>query len=175
MKTRFAALLILLAAGLWVPPLHAQDPKPDETVAAGELDLNKDGKVDADEMAKAAEGEAGVGDVVKDVGAVVDAAKDLKGSKEGKATLIMILLGAIFKLLLSAIKLVKKQTNWFHAKKAKRIVKYTTLGLGALAGLMANLVFGMGWIEAGIIVLSGPISVAIHEYTKDSKDGNPEG
>ena len=174
MKTRLTAVLILLMAGLWVAPSFAQDPQP-EPAAAGEMDTNKDGKVDADETKAAIDKEAGVGDVVEDVGDVVSAAKALGDSGEGKATLIMILLGALFKLLLSGVKLVKSQTKWFHAKKAKRIVKYTTLGLGAAAALMANLVFGMSWIEAGIILLSGPLSVAIHEYTKDSKDGAPAG
>jgi len=174
MKTRLAAVLILLMAGLWVTPSFAQDdPKP---AAAGEMDTNKDGKVDADETAAAVAKDAGIGDVVKDVTDVVDAAKDLKGKKDGTsmALLIMALLGTIFKLLLSAIKSIKKSTNWFHAKKAKRILKYTTAGLGAASALAANLVFGMSWLEAGIILLSGPVAVAIHEYTKDSKDGNPD-
>lgn len=169
MRTRLVAVFIFLAAGLWYQPSYAQDSEPAAT-SAGSMDTNKDGKVDADETAAAIDKEADVGDVVADVGEVVGAAKGLGSSKDGKATLIMILLGAIFKLLLSGIKLIKGKTNWFRAKKAKRIVKYTTLGLGALAGLMANLIFGMSWIEAGIIVLSGPISVAIHEYTKDSSD-----
>jgi hypothetical protein len=172
MKTRLAVVLILLTAGLWVTPSFAQDgPKP---AAAGSMDTDKDGKVDAKETAAEIDKEVEVGDAVKDIGAVVDAAKDLKGKKEGMAALIMVLLGAIFKLLLSSIKLIKAKTNWFHAKKAKRIIKYTTLGLGAVAALMSNLVFGMSWIDAGIILLSGPLSVAVHEYTKDSKDGPPD-
>jgi hypothetical protein len=170
MKTRLAAVLILLMAGLWVAPSFAQDP----VAPAGTMDTNKDGKVDKDETAAEVNKDVGVNDVVKDVTGVVDAAKDLKGEKEGKAALIMLLLGAIFKLLLSAVKVVKKETNWFHAKKAKRIVKYSTIGLGAAAALMSNLAFGMSWIEAGIILLSGPMAVAIHEYTKDSKDGDPD-
>jgi len=169
MKSKLAAVLILLTVGLWIHPSFAQDQKPTVT-PAGEMDTNKDGKVDADEIKAVVDKEADVGDVVADISDVVDATKGLSDSKEGKATLIMLLLGAIFKLLLSGIKLIKAQTKWFHAKKAKRIVKYTTLGLGAAAALMANLVFGMSWIEAGIILLSGPISVAIHEYTKDSSD-----
>lgn len=173
MKTRLAAVLILLTAGLWVAPLYAQDPEPKPAVA-GAMDTNNDGKVDKDETAAEIDKDVGVGDVVKDVTDVVEAAQNLKGEKEGKAALIMMLLGAIFKLLLSGIKLIKKQTNWFHAKKAKRILKYTTLGLGAVAALLSNLAFGMGWIEAGIIFLSGPMAVAIHEYTKDSKDGDPD-
>lgn len=170
MKTRLVAVLILLMAGLWVTPSYAQEP----ATPAGAMDTNADGKVDADETKAAIEGDVDVKDVVLDVTDVVAAVQDLKGKKEGMATLIMVLLGAVFKLLLSAVKLIKAKTKWFHAKKAKRILKYTTLGLGAAAALLSNLVFGMGWIEAGIILLSGPISVAIHEYTKDSKDGAPD-
>ena len=172
MKTRLLPVALLLAAGLWVQPSFAQDP--DSVAAAGEMDTNGDGKIDASEAAAETDKEVGVGDVVSDAGAVVDAAQALKGKTEGKATLIMLLLGAIFKLLLSGIKLVKKSTNWFHAKKAKRIIKYMTIGLGAAAALMSNLAFGMSWLEAGIILLSGPMAVAIHEYTKDSKDGDPD-
>jgi len=168
MKTRLAVVFTLLMAGIWVQPSFAQDPKP--AADAGEMDTNKDGKVDADEAAAATAEEVDVGDVAKDVGDVIGAAKGLKDGGEGQATLIMILLGAIFKLLLSGVKLVRSKTNWFHAKKAKRIVKYTTLVLGGLAALMANLVFDMSWLEAGIILLSGPMSVAMHEYTKDSSD-----
>lgn len=172
---RLAAVLILLMAGLWVTPSFAQDdPKP---AAAGEMDTNKDGKVDANETADEVAKDVDVSDAVKDVTDVVEAAKDLKGKKDGTsmALLITALLGTIFKFMLSGIKLIKKKTKWFHAKKAKRIVKYTTAALGAASALTANLVFGMSWIEAGIILLSGPVAVAIHEYTKDSKDGDPEG
>ena len=173
MRNLFAAFLFLVVGLAFVQPVQSQDtPKP----VAGAMDTNKDGKVDAKETAAEIEKDAGVGDVVKDVTAVVDAATDLKTKKSGTSMslMIMALLGTIFKLLLSGIKMIKSQTKWFHAKKAKRIVKYTTLGLGAAAALMANLVFGMGWMEAAIILMSGPLSVAIHEYTKDSKDGPPD-
>jgi len=170
MKTRLVVVFTLLMAGIWVQPSFAQDLKP--PAAAGELDTNKDGKVDADEAAAATAEEVDISDVVKDAGELIDAAKNLKDKQDGTSIslLIMAVLGAIFKFLLSAVKLIKAQTNWFHAKKAKRIVKYTTLVLGGLAALMANLVFDMSWLEAGIILLSGPMSVAMHEYTKDSED-----
>jgi len=170
MKSRLAAVLVLSTASLWVSSLYAQEP----AAPTAAMDTNHDGKVDNKETTAEIEKNVSVGDVVADVAGTVEAARDLKGKKEGKAALIMLFLGAIFKLLLSAVKLVKKQTNWFHAKKAKRILKYSTIALGALAALMSNLAFGMGWIEAGVILLSGPMAVAIHEYTKDSKDGNPD-
>jgi hypothetical protein len=172
-KNKLAVVLIFLTAGLWTLPSLAQDPKPPPLIAS-EMDANKDGKVDLGETMAVVDKEASASDVVKDVGDVVEAAKGLEGSKEGKALLIMVLLGTLFKFFLSAIKLIKAQTNWFHAKKAKRIIKYTTLGLGAASALVANLMFGMSWLEAAIILLSGPVSVAVHEYTKDSKDGSPD-
>lgn len=172
MKTRFAAVLVLLMAGLWVAPSFAQDdPKP---VAAGEMDTNKDGKVDADETKTEVAKDVSAIDVADDVTDVVEKAQDLKGSSGGKALLIMALLGAIFKALLSALKLVKKETNWFKAKKAKRILKYSTVVLGGLAALMSNAVLGMGWIESLTILVSGPLAVALHEYLKDSKDPTGE-
>lgn len=168
MKKTLMFCMLLVGFGVFTPsPLLAQD----DAKPAGVMDTNKDGKVDADETKTEIDKDVDVGDVASEVGAVVDAAQDLKG---GKAAVIMMFLSVLFKLMLSAVKLIKKETNWFHAKKAKRIIKYSTLGLGGLAALMSNLAFGVGWMEAGIIFLSGPVAVAIHEYTKDSKDGDPD-
>jgi hypothetical protein len=173
----FGALLALplSALGQGEP---APEPKPEPAVAApaatSDLDTNKDGKVDAKETAAATEADAGVADVIADGAEVVKAAKDLADREEGSempiGTMILVLLAAVFKLLLSGIKLVGKNVAWFKTKDGKRVMKYSTLGLGAAAALCANLFFGMHWIEAMQILLSGPIAVGIHEYTKDSKD-----
>ena len=55
-------------------------------------------------------------------------------------------------------------------KKAKSIIKYSTLGLGALAGLAGNIVLGLPLTDCFMLFLSGPVAVAIHEYTSDSED-----
>jgi len=159
-------------------PANAQEPPaPATPVVSSDLDTNKDGKVDEKEMAAATEADAGVADVVADGADAAKIIKDLVGEKENKmplGTMILVILGVAFKLLLSLIKVLGKNIAWFKTKDGKRVIKYSTLGLGAAAGLVANLAFGMHWIEAIQIVLSGPLAVAIHEYTSDSKDPPPE-
>jgi hypothetical protein len=68
------------------------------------------------------------------------------------------------------MKVLGKNIAWFKTKDGKRVVKYSTLGLGAAAALLANLAFGMHWLDAVQILLSGPLAVAIHEYTSDSSE-----
>ena len=165
---------ILLGAVLLFPmSVQSQDPpKAPSTSVTSDLDTNKDGKVDAKETAAATTADADVGDVIKDGAEVVAAAKEIADKDESMpvGTMILVLLGAIFKLLLSLIKVLGKNIGWFKTKDGKRVVKYSTIGLGAVAALLANLAFGMHWIEAAQLILSGPLAIAIHEYTKDSKD-----
>jgi len=152
-------------------PVTAPAPKPAVVAPkpTSSLDLNGDGKVDATEIAAATNSDATPSDIIKDGAEVVGAAKGMKDSGLPKGVAIAVLLGVIFKLLLSLMKILGKNLAWFKTQDGKRVIKYSTLGLGALAGLMANLAFGMGWIDAITVLLSGPLAVAIHEYTSDSK------
>jgi hypothetical protein len=173
MRRLLIPALFLLVGLAYLQPVQAEDSAttaPAKVAPAGAMDTNSDGKVDADETAKEVAKDTRVGDVVTDVNAVVDATKGLKDKGADKAMVWMLILATVFKLALSGIKLIKSKTQWFAKKKAKAIIKYSTLGLGALAALLFNVVGGMGWLEAGMIFLSGPVAVAIHEYTKDSKD-----
>lgn len=154
------------------PAVAAPTAKPATPVSS--LDTNGDGKVDAAETAAATAKDSTVKDVIKDGTDVISAAKGVKDSGTPKAVAIAVLLGAIFKLLLSLIKVLAKNVAWFKSQDGKRVVKYSTLALGVLATLTANLAFGMGWVDAIMILLSGPIAVAIHEYTSDSKPVEPE-
>lgn len=175
---------VILSLVLLVPVLSLADPTPAPAPAtpaaapavvapapkpASSLDTNKDGKVDSTELANATNADATVTDVIKDGTAVVDAAKGLKDPSMPKGVAIAVLLGTLFKLLLSLLKVVAKNVAWFKSQDGKRVLKYSTLGLGALAALMANWAFGMSWMDSLVILLSGPIAVAIHEYTSDSK------
>jgi len=173
-----ALRLILIGALLSLPVAAWADPEPATPPAsATALDTNNDGKVDANEMAAAATSDADAGDVVSDGADAAAVISKLVKEKDTMptGTIILIILGVVFKLLLSTIKLLGKNIAWFKTKDGKRVVKYSTLGLGAAAGLVANLAFGMSWIEAVQIVLSGPLAVAIHEYTSDSKDTVADG
>lgn len=183
-------LRVLLLGVLFALPmsLQAQEPaKPAPAAAAAEapkaapaadssLDTNKDKKVDAAETAAATDADASVSDVVADGVELAKAAKDLadKPADMPVGTFLLILLGTIFKFLLSLMKVLGKNIPWFKSKDGKRVMKYSTLGLGAAAAVVANLAFGMPWMEAAQLILSGPIAVAIHEYTKDSKEPAPE-
>lgn len=166
MKTLMLSLMLMSV------PAFAQ-PAPVTPPAASSLDTNKDGVVDAAETAAATNADSSARDVVADVAEVADATKGLRDPSVPKGLAIAILLGAIFKILLSGLKLVSKFTPWLKSKDGKRVLKYSTLGLGAAAALTANLAFGMGWIDALTILLSGPLAVAFHEYTSDSKEAAP--
>jgi len=179
MTKRLIPMLLLLIGLAYAQPVQAEDPPaattaPEKVIPAGAMDTNADGKVDADETAKEVSKETGVADVASDAGDLASAVQGLKDKSTPKAMVWMLILATFFKLALSALKLIKAQTKWFTAKKAKRIIKYTTLGLGAVAALLFNFVGGMGWMDAILIFLAGPVSVAIHEYTKDSSAGEAD-
>lgn len=158
--------LFTLSAYFITPSGFAQD-----TVAVSPLDINKDGKVDATETAVATDAKPSISDTVKDAAEVYDVAKSKDSLPKG--TFWALLLGTIFKLLLSGLKLAGKNVGWFTSKDGKRVLKYSTLGLGAAAAVAANFALGWGWVDAVQLLLAGPLAVAIHEYTKDSKDPVP--
>jgi len=171
MKTLFLILALsfpVLAFAEAAAPTPSR-PAVTPTATTSSLDTNKDGKVDASETSAVTTADASAGEVAGDAAKVVDAAKSLKDPTLPKGLAIAVLLGAIFKLLLSGLKVVSKFAPWFKSQDGKRVLKYSTLGLGAAAALTANLAFGMGWMDALTILLSGPLAVAIHEYTSDSK------
>ena len=161
---RLVPILFFMVGLVYTQPVQAEIP------AIGATDTNADGKIDSAEIAKEVAKDAELSDIVSDVTNVVDATKDFKTKGADKAMVLLLLLGAIFKLLLSSIKVLGRNIAWFKTKDGKRVIKYSTLGLGALAALVSNMAFGMSWMEAGFIFLSGPVAVAIHEYTKDSKE-----
>ena len=83
------------------------------------------------------------------------------------ALAIAALLAAIFKGLLSLVKVLAKNTGWFDSSKGKAALKYSTLGLGALAAAGAGIAMALGadlaWWDVLIIGLSGPGSMVVHE------------
>lgn len=164
MKTFLMVLLVGLAS-----PALAQEPDIPAGPSGIGIDLNGDGKVDANEVLVVYGSDVDAGNLTQDLHHLVNAVQDMKDDSTAKVAGVAALLAVVFKLLLSLLKLIAK-TEFFSTRKGKRIVKYSTLGLGALAGLAANLSFGVSWIEALMIFASGPLAVAFHEYTKDSKE-----
>lgn len=165
-------LRLLIMGALLVSCVGDQPPPVDVKSLIGSMDTNDDGKVDAKEIAAAIEAEASVVDVIEDGTNLVDAVTEVAKHKDelGGGMIVLLVLGGLFKLLLSLIKVLGRNVVWFRTRDGKRVIKYSTLGLGAAAGLVANLAFGLHWAEALEIMLSGPLAVAIHEYTKDSRD-----
>ena len=157
--------LLLIAALLFIP---SEAFTLDSPPAASSLDLNKDGKVDAAEAAAATDADAGVKDVADGAAELYGTIKDKDSLPKG--TFWALIMGTVFKLLLSGLKLAGKNVGWFKSKDGKRVMKYSTIGLGAAAAITANFALGWGWVDAVQLLLSGPLAVAIHEYTKDSKD-----
>ena len=173
----FVCLMAMPFAALAEPtPAATEAVAPSAPAATSKLDTNNDGKVDAAETAAATNADADVGDLIADGADTVSTIKNVVDKKDTMpvGTMILVILGVVFKLLLSLMKVLGRNIAWFKSKDGKRVVKYSTLGLGAAAALVANLAFGMNWIEAAQLLLAGPIAVAIHEYTKDSKDAAPE-
>jgi hypothetical protein len=117
----------------------------------------------ADIVDNAVNSDGDVSGVIGDVGKLVKTVKDLKsGEHAGELVAWMALLAAIFKLLIS---LLKMASTWFK-EKGKNYIRIATLVLGG--GLFIVLTIGAGkeWWEALILALSGPMSLAIHEITK---------
>jgi hypothetical protein len=161
--------ILLVVACLMLPASTlAQDtPIPP---AMGDVDANADGKIDKDETKALVDKEASVADTVSDVGDVADAVGGLKGkSGKGLAMAIALLLATIFKMLLSFVKILSKNTGWFDGARGKAALKYTTLALGALAALGAGVAASMGagldWLDIAIIAGSGPGSMVVHELS----------
>jgi hypothetical protein len=105
-----------------------------------------------------------------------EAAKDLaeSGSSAAKLGLVLLLLSAIFKTLLSVAKLVSKA--FFQTRKGKTVMRLVTLGLGLIVLVITKVAVGMPWVEALFLALSGPGAIVVHELTglfagiKDEKD-----
>jgi len=101
--------------------------------------------------------------------------KNLKAAGDDRMAKLMALaafLAGLFKLLLSGVKVLSKYLPVLATKKGKAYLKYSTVALGALVGLAANVAYGVSIPEAFMLAGSGPLSIAIHEYTKDSKDSD---
>ena len=180
----FAALFVAFPIFAFAQDKPAEPPAPAvaaaaesaslESIDTKSLDTNGDGKVSKEEIAAAVAAEPDVKDLLSGGSDVLEKGKLLGGLKGKDKTAVLTIiagfLAALFKLLLSLIKLLGKNIAWFKTKDGKRVVKYSTLGLGALAGLAANLALGVSIPECVLIAMSGPLAVAIHEYTKDSKE-----
>lgn len=95
--------------------------------------------------------------VVTEVSKVISDARDLR---TGKFLAIATFLAALFKLLLSLLKL---SSDFF---KSKVVPKVIALVLGLATYLFANLAMGVGWVDALILAGAGPGAIFLHELSK---------
>ncbi len=90
---------------------------------------------------------------------------------DGSVVLWAAVLAAVFKVVLSAIKMTTTWAGWWSGAKAKTALRTITLALGFGTFLVANIAAGMSWWESLIIGLAGPGSIVVHEYSKLFRHG----
>lgn len=106
-----------------------------------------------------------VNDIVTDAKGVADAFKSLKDTKKaGDKTAIrlgiMLLLAAIFKVLLSCVKLT---SEFWKGVKGKLALRLSTLVLGIAVALLSHFGAGEDWMSAMLLGISGPLAISFHE------------
>lgn len=116
-----------------------------------------------------------MGDFVADVGEVGEAMAYLRSCKKGVCPPLegqesqdsipltvayAMLLAAIFKMLLSGVKL---SSPFWKGKKGKVALRLSTVLLGAGVFLTSTVAGGATFAEALILALSGPGAIAVHE------------
>lgn len=167
-RALFAAVLLLTPFAV-----IAQEPAAPLTPAAVVQPDKVEPAMTGEEANELVDKDVETADALDDAVGIVDAAKDLKdadGNVDFKV-LITLLLAAIFKFLLSAIKLSgrfsDKLAEFWASAKGKTILRLSTLVLGAAVMLVSNLAAGVPWLEALFMGIgAGPGSLAIHEVFK---------
>jgi len=103
-------------------------------------------------------------DVVTNIKDVVAKAKEVSktSDKTEKLLIILGLLAALFKLLISLLKVLSK---WFTSKVGGTVIRISTLVLGVGVFLVTNLALKMPWYDAVWLSLSGPGALVLHELT----------
>jgi len=103
-----------------------------------------------------------VNEIVDGAKDVMAKAKELSAAKTGRLLILFALLAAVFKLLLSVVKVINP---WFGSDKGKKALRITTLVLGLGTYLVTNLAMKMPWYEAIWLACSGPGALMIHELS----------
>lgn len=187
----------LFAAVLLLTPFiaDAQEPAtpPPEAVATETPKADKvEPAMTGDQANELVDKDVETADALNDAAKIVEAGKNLANAEDGSMdlkVLITLLLAAIFKFLLSAVKLSgrfsDKLKEFWATTKGKTILRLSTLVLGAGVMLVSNLAAGVPWLEALFMGIgAGPGSLAIHEVFKlipmlakksAPADGNAEG
>lgn len=118
-----------------------------------------------EEVKRLVEGEISYDQVSNETKAVLEAVTALRAAdRAGKLAALGLLLAALFKLLLSAVKATGALSIWKDRQAA--VIRFTTLLLGVAVYSVSNLIAGVPWWEALALSLSGPGSMIVHEYSR---------
>ena len=106
-----------------------------------------------------------VNDVITNATEVAAAVKNYQDAKKaGDKTAIrlgiMALLAAVFKILLSVLKFT---SDFWKGTKGKLVLRLSTLVLGVAVFFTAHMAAGESWVNAGLLAVSGPLAIAVHE------------
>lgn len=168
-------LVLLLGIGVFTPtPLPAQDVAPAATAVTETTEAPA-----KNELIELVEGEVKVKDIIADGTEVYESVTTLREAKDGATKgAILLLLVAIFKFLLTGLKLFKK--HFWTKRKGKTVLRLSAIGLGLGVLILGKLVAGLDWMDALFYALSGPGAIAAHELLgifagmKDDKDVKAE-
>lgn len=96
---------------------------------------------------------------------VYEAIMEMKKAKEDGGTInlimVMALLAAAFKFLLSVVKFIRR--DYWKTDQGKTVLRLIALGLGLGVLVTSKIAMGMHWSEAIILALSGPGAIVVHE------------
>lgn len=176
--------LILAAGVLLCVPAFGQEPPAEPADSATTEEVVKPDPVEdaKKEYVELVDGDVKVKDVIADGTEVYEAIQALRDEKKQTGTvtfaMIMLLLAAIFKALLSVAKIIGKLVGveFWKTRKGKTIMRLICIGLGLATMATAKLAAGVGWGDAILLFFSGPGALAVHELTglfvgmKDDKD-----
>lgn len=85
---------------------------------------------------------------------------------DGSTVLWAAVLAAVFKVLISGLRMTGTWEGWWRGKDAKTALRIITVTLGLGTFLMSHLAMGKSWFEALVLGLAGPGAMVIHEYSK---------
>lgn len=158
MRVLSIAIAIMFVSGL----AFAQDTKTDPVKPATKVAPKADDATKTDEPASPVkEIVGGVKEVIKKVGEVKKG-ENTAGEKIPMLLAIMALLAAIFKVLLSLLKVMSK---FFKSSKGKTVMRLITVILGFATYLVSSMAMKMPWYEALTLSISGPGALVIHELS----------
>jgi len=123
---------------------------------------------DTTKYAELVNGDVKVGDVVANGAEVYQAIQEYRAAKaegrQGLLALVMVALAAVFKLLLSLVKIVLAKDFW-KSPKGKLALRVSCVFLGLGVMVAAKIGMGMGWGDSVLLAVSGPGALAVHELT----------